>query len=209
MNKIFSLYKSLFGNEKTNIPALFFLGLGIFGILTLLSSFITDFLLFPFTLVATVASFFAVWYLNILGSLTEQVDKLETTVESLKESNDTLHNELLALKSLRESLELYATDNQKDFSKVLKEINGSFERLENITKANERVLIARVAQDLEFLDNKEGMGREEYERFIARVPNNLKDKFNELGYTSFDKVAGENNMVDYKEIKSIVQSVVA
>ena len=209
MNKIFSLYKNLFGNDKLNIPALFFLGLGIFGILALLSNFITDFLIFPFTLVATVASFFAVWYLNILGSLTEQVDKLETTVESLKDSNDTLHSELLALTSLRENLELYAKDNQEDFSKVLKDINGSFSRLENITKANERVLIARVAQDLEFLDNKEGMKREEYERFVNRVPKSLKPKFNELGYNSFDKVAGDNNIVDYKEIKSIVQSVVA
>jgi|GEM_PF-2598810 len=209
MNRLFSLYKNLFGNDKLNIPALFFLGLGAFGILTLLSSFITDFLLFPFTLVATIASFFAVWYLNILGSLTEQVDKLETTVESLKDSNDTLHSELLALETLRENLELYAKDNKKDFSKVLKEINGSFSRLESITKDNERVLIARVAQDLEFLDDQSGMRREEYERFINRIPNNLKDRFNELGYSSFDKVAGENSIVDYKEIKSIVQSVVA
>jgi hypothetical protein len=209
MNKIFSLYKNLFGNDKLNIPALFFLGLGVFGILALLSNFITDFLIFPFALVATVASFFAVWYLNILGSLTQQVEKLETTVESLKESNDTLHGELLALSSLRKNLENYAQENQEDFTKVLSDINGSFERLEEITKANERVLIARVAQDLEFLDNKEGMKREEYERFINRVPNNLKKKFKELGYTSFEKVAGENNMVDYKEIKNIVQSVVA
>jgi hypothetical protein len=209
MTKLFSLYKNLFGNDKLNIPALFFLGLGIFGIITLFISFITDFLLFPFTLLATLASFFAVWYLNLLGSLTEQVDKLETTIESLKESNDTLHSELLALTSLRENLELYAKDNREDFSKVLKDINGSFRRLENITKANERVLIARVAQDLEFLDNKEGMKREEYERFVNRVPNNLKEKFNALGYSSFDKVAGDNNMVDYKEIKSIVQLVVA
>ncbi len=209
MNRIFSLYKKIFGNQKSNIPALFFFGLGIFGILTLLSSFFTDFLLFPFALLATIASFSAVWYLNILGSLTEQVGKLETTIESLKDSNDTLHSELLALTSLRKNLELYAKDNQKDFSKVLKDINGSFSRLESITKENERVLVARVAQDLEFLDTKEGMRRDEYERFINRIPNNLKDKFNELGYASFDKVAGDNKIVDYKEIKNIVQSVVA
>jgi len=209
MNKLLSLYNTLFSSDKLNIPALFFMGLGFFGILTLISSFITDFLIFPFVFVSTIASFFAMWYLNILGSLTEQVDKLETTVESLKDSNDTLHSELMALESLRESLEVYAKENQKDFSKVLKDINGSFSRLENITKSNERVLIARVAQDLEFLDNKEGMKREEYERFISRVPNNLKAKFKELGYTSFDNVAGDNNMVDYHEIKTIVQSVVA
>ena len=184
------------------------MGLGVFGIITLLSSFITDFLLFPFGLVATIASFFAMWYLNILGSLTEQVDKLEVTVESLKDSNDKLHSELLALQSLRESLELYAKNSKNDFSKVLKDINGSFHRLENITRSNEKVLIARVAQDLEFLDAKEGMRREEYERFVNRIPNNLKERFNELGYASFDKVAGDNNIVDYKEIKSIVQSVV-
>ncbi len=209
MSKLFSLYKSLFHNEKLNIPALFFLGLGVFGLVVILSSFISDFLLFPFALVSTLASFFAVWYLNILGSLTEQVEKLETTVETLKKNNDTLHNELLALKTLRENLNNYAKENKKDFSKVLNDINSSFNRLENITKENEKVLIARVAQDLEFLDSKSGMKPEEYERFINRIPNNLKKRFEELGYNSFDKVAGENKIVDYKEIKKIVESLVA
>jgi FtsZ-binding cell division protein ZapB len=209
MNKLFSLYKTLFHNDRLNIPALFFMGLGVFGLIALSISFVSDFMLFPFAIMGTLGSFFAMWYLNILGSLTEQVDKLEVTVESLKESNDTLHNELLALESLRESLEMYAKENQKDFSKVLKDINGSFHRLETITKANEKVLIARVAQDLEFLDSKVGMKRDEYERFVNRIPNNLKAKFDALGYASFDKVAGENKMVDYREIKSIVQSLLA
>ena len=209
MSKLFSLYKNLFHNEKLNIPALFFLGVGLFGLVVILSSFISDFLLFPFSLVATLASFFAVWYLNILGSLTEQVEKLETTVETLKKNNDTLHNELLELKSLRENLKNYAQENKKDFAKVLNNINSSFNRLENITKENEKVLIARVAQDLEFLDSKEGMKPEEYERFINRIPNNLKKRFEELGYNSFEKVAGENKIVDYKEIKKIVESLVA
>ena len=209
MNRLFSFYKTLFSNDKLNIPALFFMGLGIFGLIALFTSFISDFMLFPFAIVATLASFFAMWYLNILGSLREQVDKLETTVESLKESNDTLHDELLALESLRENLELYASENQKDFSKVLNDINGSFQRLEMIAKENEKTLIARVAQDLEFLDSKVGMKRDEYERFVNRIPNNLKQRFNELGYASFDNVAGDNHIVDYKEIKNIVQSVVA
>jgi len=209
MSKLFSIYKTLFNNPTSNIPALFFMGLGFFGVIVIISSFITDFLIFPFILVATIASFFAMWYLNILGSLTKQVNKLETTVERLKLNNDTLHNELLSLKSLRENLEIYAKNNKEDFNKVLNNINSSFERLEKITKENEKVLIARIAQDLEFLDNKEGMKREEYERFINRIPNNLQSKFKDLGYTSFDKVAGDNNIVDYKEIKNIVQSLVA
>ncbi len=209
MSKLFSLYNKLFHNEKLNIPALFFMGLGVFGLIAIFTSFISDFMIFPFTIVATLASFFAVWHLNILGSLTEQVEKLETTVESLKESNDTLHSELLALKSLRENLQIYAQENQEDFSKVLNDINGSFNRLENITKANEKILIARVAQDLEFLDSKAGMKREEYARFVNRIPNNLQKRFEELGYDSFDKVAGDNKIVDYKEIKNIVQSIVA
>ena len=209
MNTLFSIYTTLLTNTKSNIPALYFLGLGSFGILSILTGFFTDFLVFPFLFVATISAFVAMWYLGILGSLTEQVNKLGITVESLKKSNDTLHNELLALQTLRQSLEAYAKENNADFDKVLKDVNGSFERLENITKENEKVLIARVAQDLEFLDSKVGMKREEYERFVNRIPNSLKERFNELGYESFDKVAGNNKIVDYKEIKSIVQSVVA
>lgn len=208
MSKLFSIYQTLFHNKKINIPALYFLGLGSFGLITIITGIFSDFLIFPFLFLATVSAFIAMWYLNLLGSLTEQVDKLENTVETLKSSNDTLHNELLALESLRENLEEYAKENQKDFSKVLKDINGSFNKLESITKENERILIARVAQDLEFLDSKTGMKREEYERFINRIPNNLKQKFNELGYNSFDKVSGKDKIVDYKEIKKIIQSII-
>ncbi len=204
--KLINLYKGIFNNIKSNTPALFFMGLSIFGIITLLSSFFTSFLEFPFILVATIASFFAVWYLNILGSLTKQVDKLEDTVSNLKNSNDTLNSELLELNSLRKNLEKFAQENKSDFMKVLKDINSSFDRLEQITKDNERVLIARIAQDLEFLDSKEGMSEEEYERFINRLPYNLKNKFDKLGYNSFKRVAGDNSLVDYREIKKIINS---
>lgn len=208
MNTIFSIYKALLTNTKSNIPALYFLGLGSFGIITIITGVFTDFLIFPFLFVATISAFIAMWYLGILGSLTKQVDKLGTTVERLKNSNDTLHNELLSLQTLRESLEKYAKESNAEFDKVLNDVNRSFERLENITRDNEKVLIARVAQDLEFLDSKAGMKREEYERFVNRIPNSLREKFNKLGYESFDKVAGDNKIVDYKEIKTIVQSVV-
>ncbi len=208
MKMLFSFYQTLFRDTKSNVPALFFMGLGIFGVIALISSFLTDFFIFPFTILATVASFFAVWYLKLLGSLTEQVDKLEITVESLKNSNDTLHNELLGLESLRKNLEAYAKENKNDFSKILNDVNHSFDRLENITKENEKVLIARIAQDLEFLDNKEGMKRDEYERFINRIPHNLKKEFDTLGYNSFERVAGKNQIVDYKEIKEMVETLV-
>ncbi len=206
MFKLINLYKGIFNNIKSNTPALFFMGLSIFGIITLLSSFFTSFLEFPFILVATIASFFAVWYLNILGSLTKQVDELEDTVLNLKNSNDTLNSELLELNSLRKNLEKFAQENKSDFMKVLKDINSSFDRLEQITKDNERVLIARIAQDLEFLDSKEGMSEDEYERFINRLPNNLKNEFDKLGYNSFKRVAGDNSLVDYREIKKIINS---
>ena len=208
MKVLLSLYKNLFEDTKSNVPALFFMGLGMFGIIALISSFITDFFIFPFAVLATVASFFAVWYLKLLGSLTQQVDKLEVTVESLKNSNDTLHNELLGLQTLRRNLEEYAKENKNDFSKMLNDVNRSFDRLENITKENEKVLIARIAQDLEFLDNKEGMKREEYERFIQRIPKNFKKDFEKLGYNSFERVAGDNKIVDYKEIKEMVEALV-
>jgi len=207
MDRLIKLYKLLFKDGKSNLPALFFFGLGIFGVITLLSGFITDFLKFPFILVATIASFVAMWYLHLLGSLTQQVEKLEETVTDLKANSDKLHTELLAFQTLRKNLELYAEDTKEDFSKVIDDMNKAFERLEELTKNNEKVLIARVAQDLEFLDGKEGMSSEEYRRFIARIPNNLKSKFDELGYNSFENVAGKDKVVDYKELKGIVETL--
>ena len=118
-----------------------------------------------------------------------------------------MHEELTKLHELRDNLQQYADETKLDFSQLLEEVNQRFQNLEVITIANERVLLQRIAQDLEFLDHKTGMQREEYQRFIQRIPEHLQPAFSRLADTSFDKVAGDDQQVDHKEIQALVHQV--
>jgi hypothetical protein len=212
MNKTLSIYISLYKNllkePLANIPSLIFFSIGIFGIVALLLSFITDILVFPFMLLAIVSSFIALWYINILGTLKENLDKMKESINLLKSNNDRLHKELNSMEELRRNLELYAEENKSNFDEVLENFHKSFKRLEDITISNERTLLYRIAQDLEFMDSKEGMSREEYERFIERVPEHLKESFNRLNRVHFDEIAGADKKIDYIEVQKLISSIV-
>ncbi len=208
MNNVLSIYKQLLKDPLSNIPSLLFLGVALFGIVTLIVSFLTNILVFPFILIAIISSFIALWYIGILGTLKENLEEMEKSINLLKSNNDRLHNELEAMQDLRKHLEIYAKDNQSNFKEVLDNFHKSFKRLEDITISNERTLLYRIAQDLEFMDNKVGMNKQEYERFIRRVPKHLQEAFHKLNKTHFDEVAGADKKIDYKEVQSLISSIV-
>ena len=139
--------------------------------------------------------------------LSSSLMDIKATVDDLRGNNDRLHQELSALQELRVNLQSYANDTKLDFSQLLQEVNQSFDHLDLITQENERVLLQRVAQDLEFLDHEVGMQRNEYERFIQRIPEHLQASFTALGDTSFEHVSGDDQRVDYQEIQALVHRV--
>ncbi len=208
MNNALSIYKRLLKDPISNIPSLLFLGVAIFGIVALIVSFITNILVFPFMLIAIISSFIALWYIDILGTLKENLKEMEESINLLKSNNDRLHNELNAMEELRKHLELYAKENKSNFNEVLDNFHKSFKRLEDITISNERTLLYRIAQDLEFMDNKEGMSKQEYKRFIRRVPKHLQLSFDKLNKTHFDEIAGADKKIDYKEVQNLISSII-
>ncbi len=202
VRELFKFYIKVIKDPSNNIPSIFFLGVATFGVITLFSMVITDIFVFPFVLVATIASFIAMWYIKLLGTLTQNLEKMEENINVLKESNDRLHSELEAMETLRKSLEAYAKENNSNLKKVIEDINSSFKKLERITKENERVLLYKIAQDLEFMDNRAGMSKEEYNRFIKRVPEYLKKEFK-----PFIEVAKEDGKIDYRELEGVIKSI--
>ena len=216
------LREYLLSNPLDHLPSLFLLGVAAFGIVTLFSLLFMNILAFPFVLVAIFTCLFAAWHIRLLGSMKVQVERLSTenerlsvnltameaSADALKENNDLLHQQLTALQTLRHNLEQYANETKLDFSQLLEEMNQSFKHLEDITLANERVLLQRIAQDLEFLDHEAGMQADEYERFVRRIPAHLQDSFAGLGNTSFEHVSGDNQRVDHQEIRALVQKLI-
>jgi FtsZ-binding cell division protein ZapB len=140
--------------------------------------------------------------------LGHNLTEAEAIADALKHNNNRLHQELGALQSLRSNLQRYADETKLDFSQLLDEVNESFRHLKVITIANERVLLQRIAQDLEFLDHKIGMQKDEYERFVKRIPEHLQSAFTQLADTSFEAVSGDDQQVDHKEIQALVKQVI-
>ncbi len=216
------LRNHLLANPLDHLPSLFLIAVSIFGTVTLISLLFFDLLAFPFILTAIISSLFAAWHIRILGSMKEQIElfenknkqlsqnisEMEQTLESLKSNNNRLHQELNALQKLRTNLQKYADETKLDFSQLLEEANQRFQHLEVITIANERVLLQRIAQDLEFLDHEVGMQRDEYLRFVDRIPEHLQATFSSLSNTSFEQLAGNDQRIDHKELQTLVHQLI-
>jgi len=202
MHELILFYKKVLKDPFENLPSLFFMGVAIFGLLTLLSLIITELLVVPFIILGTVASLIALWYIKLLGTLSENLEKMEQHLNELKRSNDQLHEEIEAMGHLRERLEQYAETNNSTLSKVIEEINRTVYRLEQITRENEKVLLYKIAQDLEFMDHQAGMTENEYQRFIERVPRYLQIEFE-----SFDRLTKDKKLLEYSTLATVIHKI--
>lgn len=134
--------------------------------------------------------------------LSGNVQRLEGTVTSLSGVNEDLHNELAQLDNLKGkhldttvqlyirclgNIEKFAAETGADVKNVLGEANKIHANLERTTRQNERALLGKIAQDVEFLDSDAGLNKEEFNNFLARIPERLLEKFHSHGLT-FEKV---------------------
>ena len=57
---------------------------------------------------------------------------------------------------------------------------------------------------MEFGDDKEGLTKEEYNKFIAALPENFQRKFEEMHRVkTFRQIAGNDNVIDLKEFTAL------
>merc|ERR1712034_162358 len=98
-------------------------------------------------------------------------NRLMTSVIHLKQTTESLNGELTKFQKLRDSLEGYAEKENEDISDAIKHLVDLHDNIRKLTAENERVLLERIVQDVEFLDNEQGITKKEYERFLDRIPD--------------------------------------
>mmetsp|Transcript_9872 Transcript_9872/g.15010 ORF Transcript_9872/g.15010 Transcript_9872/m.15010 type:complete len:218 (+) Transcript_9872:18-671(+) len=106
--------------------------------------------------------------------------QLHGAIDDLKTVNNKLSNEIEQFRKLKDSLQRFGEKQNKDFNRILSDVNGQFDRMNNLLHENERVLMMKVAQDVEFLDRNEGLSKTEYQRFVMRIPQRVKVKYETL-----------------------------
>lgn len=135
-----------------------------------------------------------------------QVDKLNSTVDDLQGVSDALQKDLLGFSDLRQSMDEFTKKTGVDMAHALGEINGVYDRMYDLTLENERALLKRVAQDLEFMDRDEDMSKMEFQRFLQRIPKQFKERFEAKGLT-FEAIAGEDKEIDFREMGALIEKL--
>lgn len=128
----------------------------------------------------------------LLEQMKEQVDKyralnqrlesnlhrLEDQTGELRVTADDMHAELEGLKNVKEQMQSFLTDENKDFQAVYRGVVETEETLRQNCKEQQRQLLQQTAQNFEFaLDGEEGMSKEEFDKFCERVPNHYKEQY--------------------------------
>eukprot|EP00210_Caulerpa_lentillifera_P008909 g8500.t1 len=139
--------------------------------------------------------------------LTTHCQQLEGTVGELTAVSDGLQSELKGFESLKSNLEKFASETGADVRRILDDAQKLESKMQRMTNDNERSLLGKIAQDLEFMDKDVGMSKYEFNRFMERLPGHCISRFEELGMT-FESVAGADNIIDFNEVEKMLDQLV-
>jgi len=136
-----------------------------------------------------------------------QSEKLSTTVTAMGEQHDALTESLKDFDELRAQLNSMAEETGEQFSDLIYKTSETFQKMDELVHDNERVLLHQLIADVEYFDDKEGMGEKEYRRFVARLPKRYKEliKAKDITFETFD--TDINGVIDPNEIKNLVEQL--
>lgn len=138
--------------------------------------------------------------------LSVQVDQLGETIDDLQGVSEDLQGQLGNFTQLRESMEQFAKETGCDVKKAIGNVNNVYDKIFGLSVQNEKALLQRIAADLEFLDRDAAFSKEEFERFLQRIPAHLRDRFNVSGM-SFESVAGADRVIDHNEMADLIDKL--
>jgi len=132
--------------------------------------------------------------------LTSTVNQLEAQANKFKEIYEKLLKENEKLARIRDGLQ----EQLEGFQKLQEMI---FTQLNEKMRAMDRSLLEKVAADIEMMDDDQGLSRDEFARFMKRVPTHLKDKFVKIAddFKKFDQ--NKDNVIDSDEFGAMLDQV--
>jgi len=139
---------------------------------------------------------------NQNSKLKTRREKLQSLNEQLKNQCDALAKDLEAFKDLRQALEKSAANMEGGFQEALAQTRDMYDKIDAITKENEKIILFKAIQDVEFIDRSEGISKIEYKRFVKRVPERLQPEFEKEEY-SFETLSKGDGLIEVKELHAI------
>ena len=204
--------------------------------------------LFYSSFLSVIGVAFAWYQIHLLGSLTERLEKfdaentrLHESVENFKEQNAKLktvsdrlaeenqqfeneltqmHKTLEGLETVKQTLETYAEENQKDLGAVINSLNDTLQEQKNVvrkqselldqtkeaTRSQEKILLMQLQSQCQFLDQEMGMTQQEYQMFLNMIPAKFKNSPAGLAFDMVDK--DKNGRITMEEFNQLVERLV-
>lgn len=131
-----------------------------------------------------------------------QVLKLAEQSEILTATSDKLKLELANFSDLQGKMEEYAKKHGKDFSQIFKVTKELFEGMSGIQEQEQRLLLQRCVNDVEFLDHKVGVSEMEFSRFKGKLPAQYKVSLEQMGIT-FETAAKGKKVANADDMKAV------
>jgi len=149
--------------------------------------------------------------IEILGTenekIGEEVDTLNANVGKLKKTTDQMKSELAAFKEIKEKMSKYADSMDDDLKKSMEQADALVKKMDAMTEDNERTLLYKALSDLEFMDADEGLSKDEFEKFIERIPLDRLAQFKELA-GSFEDLAKGAETINSDVVSDIIDKLV-
>jgi len=137
----------------------------------------------------------------------QEVKKLDASVEKMKETTDKMKSELAAFKAIKEKMAQYADSMGDDLQKSMEQADRLVRKMDAMTEDNEKTLLYKALSDLEFMDADEGLSKEEYDKFIERIPAARKAQFLKLA-GDFETLAKGAETVSSDDVGDIIDKLV-
>eukprot|EP01025_Chloroclados_australasicus_P034775 TRINITY_DN3550_c0_g3_i1.p2 TRINITY_DN3550_c0_g3~~TRINITY_DN3550_c0_g3_i1.p2 ORF type:complete len:277 (+),score=42.90 TRINITY_DN3550_c0_g3_i1:264-1094(+) len=138
------------------------------------------------------------------AKLQKSVDSLGATASQLKDTSDKLSNQLKQFDSLSQSMKEASKKLGLNVEDLIEKTTNTFKEMEVLNRRNERILLRRIVQDLEFMDRDVGLTKDEFERFKVRVP---KKYHSFLDSVRFEDFAGEDASLDVQEVRKLLDTM--
>jgi len=140
--------------------------------------------------------------------LNEKNQELETILVKMGEQKDRITKDLDSFDELRHHMESMAEESGEQMHDMILKTMGRFEEMDSMVRENERVLLRQIASDVEMFDNKEGHSRQEFKRFLARLPKRYRGivQENNITFDTIDKDKDES--LDPAELTVLIDRLI-
>jgi len=140
--------------------------------------------------------------------LQKDVELLSHEVDNLNATSDKFAEQLKQFADIKQQMQEYSATAGVEFDSLFSKTCGVFETMGRVQFEQERTLLLKIAADVEFMDNEEGMTFREFKRFCLRAPEQYRQKLKENQEELFKQVAGDDDIISYSEMRVFFDKLV-